>query len=67
MFGPKRIYPGRLAVSRAFGDIEAKVPRLGGMHGVLIAEPDVKKVRLDTRSGFLVLMCDGIIDHQTNR
>ena len=42
VFGPKRIFPGRLAVSRAFGDIEAKLKRFGGVEGVLIAEPEIK-------------------------
>ena len=41
VLGPKRIFPGRLAVSRAFGDVEAKVRKLGGQEGVLIAEPEI--------------------------
>ena len=30
VYGPIRVFPGRLSVSRAFGDIEAKKPRYGG-------------------------------------
>jgi hypothetical protein len=36
LFGPLRIFPGRLSVSRAFGDVEAKRKKLGGNPGVLI-------------------------------
>lgn len=34
--------PGRLAISRAFGDIEAKLPQYGGIPKVVTAEPDIK-------------------------
>jgi protein phosphatase 2C family protein 2/3 len=39
--GPYRVAPGRLSVSRTFGDIEAKYPDLGGMAGVVVCDPDV--------------------------
>jgi len=35
------VAPGRLSVSRTFGDIEAKHPDLGGMHGVVVCDPDI--------------------------
>lgn len=28
--GPLRIFPGKLAVTRAFGDIKSKLPKYGG-------------------------------------
>jgi len=34
--------PGRLAVSRTVGDIEAKDKRLGGKQGIVIADPEIK-------------------------
>lgn len=37
MLGPFRVLPGRLSVSRTFGDIEAKLERYGGKPGVVIA------------------------------
>ena len=30
IIGPQRVLPGRLSVSRTFGDLEAKVSALGG-------------------------------------
>lgn len=35
--GPFRVLPGRLSVSRTFGDIEAKLEKFGGKNGVVIA------------------------------
>jgi hypothetical protein len=35
--GPFRVLPGRLSVSRTFGDIEAKIEKFGGKNGVVIA------------------------------
>lgn len=66
VFGPKRIFPGRLAVSRAFGDIEAKLKRYGGIEGVLIADPEIKTHDLTSSSEFIVMICDGIIEQQEN-
>lgn len=39
ILGPPRILPGKLSVSRCFGDIEAKKERYGGNEKVLIADP----------------------------
>ena len=63
MFGPHRVLPGRLSVSRTFGDIEAKNPKYGGKDGVVIAQPEMKKDFHD----FIVLGCDGIFDRMTNQ
>lgn len=41
LYGPYRVLPGRLSVSRTFGDIEAKDESLGGKKGVVIAEPEI--------------------------
>ena len=35
--GKEQIIPGRLSVSRTFGDIEAKFPKFGGKKGVILA------------------------------
>lgn len=40
--GPVRVNPGRLSVSRTFGDVEAKHPRFGGNPKVVVAEPEIK-------------------------
>ena len=41
VLGPHRVLPGRLSVSRTFGDIEAKNPKYGGKDGVVIAQPEI--------------------------
>ena len=40
-YGPFRVLPGRLSVSRTFGDIEAKMEKYGGKKGVIIAQPEI--------------------------
>jgi hypothetical protein len=37
VLGPFRVLPGRLSVSRTFGDIEGKLEKYGGLEGVIIA------------------------------
>ena len=44
--GPHRVLPGRLSVSRTFGDIQAKLKKHGGNPKVLIAKPDIKILQL---------------------
>lgn len=41
VLGPFRIEPGKLSVSRSFGDIEAKLPKYDGNPKVLIAKPEI--------------------------
>lgn len=61
--GPYRVAPGRLSVSRTFGDIEAKHPDLGGMAGVVICDPDIKVYKNGANEAdFVVLGSDGIYD-----
>ena len=36
------MYPGRLSVSRAIGDLEAKDEALGGNSRVVVADPDIR-------------------------
>ncbi|CAD8174005.1 unnamed protein product [Paramecium octaurelia] len=60
-FGPYRVLPGRLAVSRTLGDAEAKLPKYGGIQGVISAQPDIFQITV-TDQDFLILACDGIFD-----
>ena len=46
-YGPLRISPGRLSVTRAFGNIQAKNPELNGNPQVLIARPEIYVKTLD--------------------
>ena len=41
IIGPFRVAPGRLSVSRTFGDIEAKLPEMGGLPNVVICDPEI--------------------------
>jgi protein phosphatase 2C family protein 2/3 len=63
---PWRVLPGRLSVSRTFGDIEAKDERFGGKERVVIAEPDIYEIEIDDEFNFMVIGCDGIFDVLSN-
>lgn len=65
--GPHRINPGRLSVSRSFGDIKAKLEKFGGNPNVLIAEPEIMGFKLSAEYDFILLGCDGVFDKATNR
>lgn len=61
--GPYRVAPGRLSVSRTFGDIEAKHPDLGGMPGVVVCDPDILYMKNGGQEcDFIILGSDGIFD-----
>ena len=57
LLGPHRVSPGRLSVSRTFGDAAAKLSKFGGMEGVIVATPDVFKVKIKEDMDFLILGC----------
>jgi len=57
IFGPHRVFPGRLSVSRTFGDIEAKREKYGGNPNVVIATPEIKEFLIDDKMDFLLLGC----------
>ena len=65
--GPHRVLPGRLSVSRTFGDLEAKIEKLGGNPKVVIAEPDIKAFRVSDSHDFIIMGSDGIFDKISNR
>ena len=68
VLGPHRVFPGRLSVCRTFGDIEAKVAKVGGNARVVVADPDVTAFRIDRANhDFIVIGCDGIFDKLENR
>ena len=66
-YGPHRVLPGRLSVSRTFGDLEAKIEKLGGNPNVVIAEPDIKAFRVTESHDFITMGSDGIFDKISNR
>ncbi len=59
--GPTRVLPGRLSVSRTFGDAEAKIESLGGKPGVIIARPEIRTFEVE-EADFLMLCSDGVFD-----
>ena len=63
---PWWVLPGRLNVSRTFGDLEAKEEKYGGKKTVVIALPDITEVILDENYNFIIIGCDGIFDVLSN-
>lgn len=59
--------PGRLSVSRTFGDIEAKLLKYGGNPNVVVATPEIKSFKITKEHDFVVLGCDGIFDKLNNQ
>lgn len=53
-------------MSRAFGDIEAKHPYLGGNPNVLTAVPEIRCFEINHETDFLIMGCDGIFEKLTN-
>lgn len=61
--GPMRVIPGRLSVSRTFGDCQAKLERYNGNPNVITVDPEIHHVNLaDENNDFVILGCDGIFD-----
>lgn len=67
VLGPYRVFPGRLSVSRTFGDIEAKHPAYGGNNKVLISVPEIKAFKIHPEYEFIILASDGVFDKLTNK
>ena len=63
---PWRVLPGRLSVSRTFGDIEAKNAKFGGNKNVIVALPDITEIELNEEFNLIILGCDGIFDVLSN-
>lgn len=63
---PWRVVPGRLSVSRTFGDILAKKEDYGGKSGVVIAEPEVFQYDITSDLDFVIQACDGVFDRLEN-
>lgn len=51
-----------MSVSRAFGDIEAKLAKYGGNDQVLVADPEIRKFKITKDMDYILLACDGIFD-----
>jgi len=64
--GPIRVLPGRLSVSRTFGDPEAKLAWRGGNINVVMAEPEIREFKITKHHDFIVLASDGVFDKMSN-
>ena len=53
--GPLRVFPGRLSVSRTFGDLEAKDLKFGGNPNVVVSTPEIKSFKIIDDHDFIVL------------
>ena len=60
--GPWRIMPGKLSVARSLGDICAKFPKFGGNPDVLLAVPEIKRIKVEPNMDWMLVACDGIFD-----
>lgn len=67
ILGPHRVFPGRLSVSRSFGDIEAKLAKYNGGNEVIVADPEIRVFDVTDDMDYIMLACDGIFDKMTNK
>jgi protein phosphatase 2C family protein 2/3 len=61
--GPVRVIPGRLSVSRTFGDCQAKLEKYNGNPNVIVVDPEIHYINISEEShDYILLGCDGIFD-----
>lgn len=53
-------------VSRTFGDVESKLPELGGIPGCVSPEPEITTFDWDRHTDYVLLACDGVFDVLSN-
>ncbi|MFM7854955.1 MAG: hypothetical protein ACKO96_24270, partial [Flammeovirgaceae bacterium] len=58
--------PGRLSVSRTFGDPEAKLAYRGGNINVVKSEPEIREFNIQKNFDFILLASDGVFDKMSN-
>lgn len=56
IYGPWRVKPGGLSVSRSFGDVESKLAQYGGVAETVVSEPELSEHDL-TNLDFALLGC----------
>jgi serine/threonine protein phosphatase PrpC len=61
------VFPGRLSVSRTFGDIEAKKAKYNGNPNVVVCEPEITTFKLKDNFDFFMIGCDGIFEQLSNK
>ena len=53
-------------MARTIGDYYCKIPELGGIKGTVSPEPCINILRIDEKSDFILMGCDGIFDRLDN-
>jgi protein phosphatase 2C family protein 2/3 len=67
ILGPMRVLPGKLSVSRTFGDCTAKMEKYGGNPRGVIPDPDIFKYKPDSNTDFILIGSDGIFDKMESK
>lgn len=67
IYGPYRVFPGKLSVSRTIGDADAKLTKYGGNPMCVICKPDIKVTEIKDIDDFIILGCDGVFDKLQNK
>ena len=62
IFGPWRIKPGGLSVSRSFGDVESKLKKFGGSENVVISDPQIVDRDINDKLDYVFIASDGVYD-----
>ena len=62
LVGPMRVMPGRLSVSRTFGDCIAKMEKYGGNPKCIVADADIFSVKITDDLDYVLIGSDGIFD-----
>lgn len=60
--GPGKVLPGKLHVTRAFGDLDAKTERYGGNAKVVIVQPEIKSFSITPEVDFLMIATDSLFE-----
>ena len=60
--GPFRVNPGGLRVTRCFGSPQAKLKMLGGISGMILANPDMKGFKIKANYDFALIASAGFFD-----
>ena len=61
--GPHRVLPGRLSVTRTFGDLEAKLPECGGNPNAIISTPEIRSLTVSADHDFILLASTFLFKH----
>ncbi len=66
-YGPYRVDPGGLSVSRTIGDLQAKDIAMKGNPRCIVPHPDCYEVDITSDTDFAVIACDGVFDVLNNK